>query len=65
MRIALKIALAAAVASGMALASVSAPALAHQYGWRGHHHGWHHRHYGYAPAVSDYYHHSRQLVGTR
>jgi hypothetical protein len=63
MRTILKVALAAVVASGMALASVSSPALAH--GWRGHHHGWHHRRYGYAPAVSDYYHHSRMLVGTR
>jgi Spy/CpxP family protein refolding chaperone len=65
MRIPLKLALAAAVASGMALASMPSSALAHGYGWRGHHHGWHHRHYGYAPAVSDYYHRSRMLVGTR
>jgi hypothetical protein len=65
MRIALKIMLAAAVASGIALASVSSPALAHRDGWRGHHHGWHHRHHGYAPAASDVYHRSRMLVGTR
>ncbi|HEX4557184.1 MAG TPA: hypothetical protein VH249_24550 [Xanthobacteraceae bacterium] len=66
MRIASKIALAAAVASALALASVASPAQAHRYGWRAHsHHGWHHRHYGYARATSDYYHRSRQLVGTR
>jgi hypothetical protein len=66
MRIASKIALAAAAVSALALVSVASPALAHGYGWRTHHHhGWHHRHHGYAPAVSDYYHRSRQLVGTR
>jgi len=48
-------------------AAALSPAEARYYGhgWRHHHHhyGWY-RH-GYRPAVSDYYHHSRQLVGTR
>jgi hypothetical protein len=39
------------------------------YAWYGHgyyHHRYYaHYRYGYAPAVSDYYHHSRDLVGTR
>jgi hypothetical protein len=61
MRIVTRIALAAVLAS-----AIGAPALAQ--GWR-HHYGWHHHYgwsgYGYAPAVSDFYHHSRMLVGTR
>ena len=65
MRIATKIALVAILAS-----VVAAPPLAHA-AYRGHHHGWHSRHHygwyrhGYAPAVSDYYHNSRMLAGTR
>jgi hypothetical protein len=63
MRIVSRIALAAVLASAVAV-----PALAQ--GWR-HHHGRHHHYgwsgygYGYAPAVSDFYHRSRMLVGTR
>jgi hypothetical protein len=47
----------------LALAGAASPALAQ--GWR--HHGAHYRHhyYGWYPTVSDYYHHSRMLVGTR
>jgi hypothetical protein len=48
---------------GLLLVAMTPAAVAH--GWyrhHRHHYGWHH---GYAPAVSDYYHHSRQLVGTR
>jgi hypothetical protein len=50
----------------LALLAASAPAQAryHGDGWRHHrhHHGWHR---GYARSASDYYHRSRQLVGTR
>jgi len=52
------------------LVAAAAPAEARYYrdGWYARHHTrYHHRwhRYGYAPAVSDYYHRSRQLVGTR
>jgi len=56
----------------LALATVSTPALAHSWHYRHHHHGWygygHHGSYNYGGphfAVSDRYHNSRQLVGTR
>jgi len=53
----------------LVLASAATPALARSWHYR-HHHGW----YGYRGsynyggphyAASDYYHNSRQLVGTR
>ena len=55
----------------VALAAVSTPALAR--GWHyHHHHGWYGRGYGGSYnyggphySASDYYHNSRQLVGTR
>lgn len=49
----------------LALATASTPALARS--WH-HHHGWYGGNYNYGGphyAVSDAYHNSRQLVGTR
>jgi hypothetical protein len=52
----------------LAIVVTSSPALA-RHNWHSWRHGWHYHygwyHHGYTPAVSDYYHHSRQLVGTR
>jgi hypothetical protein len=51
----------------LALFATASPVQArYYYGWHGHHYRFHHRwHGGYARATSDYYHRSRQLVGTR
>jgi hypothetical protein len=54
----------------LVLFATSAPVQARYYGdgWHGsrHHYRHHHRwHGGYARATSDYYHRTRQLVGTR
>ena len=46
-------------AAGIATSSADIQQV--RWGWH-RHHGWHR---GYARAVSDYYHRSRQLVGTR
>ncbi len=57
----------ALIALACAFVALAPPADARHYrdGWRHyrHHYAWY-RH-GYRPAVSDYYHRSRQLVGTR